>query len=199
MNDADSEYQSGVYKNTILRKGFFGKTMIVTPPMLGEYTNLTDNEIINLPKLARDRYETRLNEKEAFQKMIQNTLGAENTDGVLQFELDPGENRKIEDVIMVKNIDAQIDDKKFEYTERSVANSIRKAINNIPSILIDRSDNAMFGNSGEMLYQAQLAFQSQCEEDRSIIEEFLNEIAKHHSNPEIQNVDMKLELLINPA
>jgi hypothetical protein len=54
--------------------------------------------------------------------------------------------------ILIQNIDTNIDDTLFQSTEESSARNIRKAFG-VPSILLEDSDNSIFGNS-ELLTQA---------------------------------------------
>lgn len=166
IDDADSEKMSSVFKNTSLRKGFFGKKIVVTPPMLGEDLRHPDN-LLSEDQILEKRYvET---ERGNFRKSMQSFIGADNADGMLHLEME-FEGDDIEKTIKFIDVNTNINDKLFEYTEKSTANNIRKAFGNIPSILIENNESSVFGNSGEMLKQAKLFYQDQTEEDRDTIE-----------------------------
>jgi hypothetical protein len=74
--------------------------------------------------------------------------------------------------ILIQNIDTNIDDTLFQSTEESSARNIRKAFG-VPSILLEDSDNSIFGNSGELLTQAkQMHWENKAEERSIIIDAF---------------------------
>jgi hypothetical protein len=100
---------------------------------------------------------------------MQSFIGADNADGMLHLEME-FEGDDIKKIINFIDVNTNINDKLFEYTEKSTANNIRKAFGNIPSILIENNESSVFGNSGEMLKQAKLFYQDQTEEDRDTIE-----------------------------
>jgi hypothetical protein len=57
--DADSEFQASLFKNTGLRKGFFGAKLFITKPFSSDY------------------------ERQEFESTIQDLKGSENSSGVL--------------------------------------------------------------------------------------------------------------------
>jgi hypothetical protein len=77
--------------------------------------------------------------------------GSENSSGVLLLEANL-ESDNLAEHILIQNIDTNIDDTLFQSTEESSARNIRKAFG-VP-ILLEDSDNSIFGNSGELLTQA---------------------------------------------
>lgn len=141
--DADSEFQAALFKNSGLRKGFFGAKLFVTKPF-------TDDS-----------------ERRDFEKTIQDLKGSENSSGVLLLEANM-ESDNLAEHILIQNIDSNIDDKKFESTEQSSAKNIRKAFG-VPSILIEDSDNSIFGNSGALLIEAKQMHWDNKDEERNII------------------------------
>jgi hypothetical protein len=143
LYDADSEFQAALFRNGGLRKGFFGAKLFITQPFTTDI------------------------ERREFDKTIQDLKGSENSSGVLWLE-SPLQSETLTNQILIQNIDSNIDDKKFESTEQSTAKNIRKAFG-IPSILIEDSDNSIFGNSGELLIQAKQMHWENKEEERSII------------------------------
>jgi hypothetical protein len=193
INDADSEFRAGEFKNLTLRKGFFGKKLIITPPMVGN--NNIDEEYLT-PEQANEKHleET---ERDNFRKNIQSFMGSDNVDGALHLEME-FEGDSIDNVIKFVDIQSNIDDKLFEYTEKSVSNNIRKAFSNVPSVLIEGSDNSVFGQSGELLKSAKIFYQEQTEEDRNLIEnEILNVLLKNFKGFDLPEQGMKIKKLIN--
>lgn len=170
-NDADSEKQASTYKNRSLKKGFFGKTLVVTKPLVDSDLKDTDGKT----------YQSQLTEREDFRKTLQQFIGAENVDGVLHVELD-FESDKIEEEILFKNIDSNINDKLFAFTESSVRNNIRMAFNNVPAPLIESADGKLFGSSGEAIREMKKFYQDQTELERIQTEEIANIFAKGYKD-----------------
>lgn len=163
-DDCDSEAQAAVYKNRLLRKGFFGNTLVVTRPLVGE----------GLEGTALHEAES---EREKFQKAIKESLGAENTGGVLCLEMDfRGES--LEDAILIKQIESKIDDELFDYTESSVRENILVAFNNLPIGLLKTNDSALFGNSGEAILEMKRTYWENTTKDRNLLTSILNMLLK---------------------
>lgn len=160
QNDCDSESQASIYKNRSLRKGFFGKTLVVTRPMIG--VEKTDANM--------EKWTAQDSERKQFQKTIKNFIGAENSDGVLHLEMEFDEDENLDKAILFKNIEANIDDKLFQFTEDSVANNICFAFNNIPKILVRNTEaGSIFGSNGTAIFEAKLFYQDQTTIERTIL------------------------------
>lgn len=160
--DCDSEAQASVYKNRLLRKGFFGNTLVVTRPLVGE--GLTDKALLDAES-----------EREQFQKAIKDSLGAENTGGVLCLEMDfAGE--KLDDAILIKQIESRIDDKLFDYTETSVRENIFVAFNNLPSGLVKTNESSLFGNSGEAIREMKRTYWENTTKERNLLTSVINQL-----------------------
>jgi len=144
LMDCDSQYKAAVFKNSILRKGFVGTKLFITKPMKDDF------------------------ERDDFEQTIRDLQGVENP-GVLHLEaLLPSDI--LTDQLIVQNVDSNINDKMFESTEKSCKINIIDAFG-VPSILVNSSDNSIFGNSGELLKQAKLTHWENKEEERNIISE----------------------------
>lgn len=160
--DCDSEAQASVYKNRLLRKGFFGNTLVVTRPLVGE--GLDSKALLDAES-----------EREQFQKAIKESLGAENTGGVLCLEMDfAGE--KLEDAILIKQIESKIDDKLFDYTETSVRENILVAFNNLPSGLVKTNESSLFGNSGEAIREMKRTYWENTTKERNLLTSVINQL-----------------------
>lgn len=160
--DCDSEAQASVYKNRLLRKGFFGNTLVVTRPLVGD--GLDGKALMDAES-----------EREQFQKAIKDSLGAENTGGVLCLEMDfAGE--KLDDAILIKQIESKIDDKLFNYTETSVRENILVAFNNLPSGLVKTNESSLFGNSGEAIREMKRTYWENTTKERSLLTSVINHL-----------------------
>ena len=155
--DCDSENQASVFKNVGLRKGFFGAKLIVTKPFDDDY------------------------ERKDFEKTITDLKGASNSSGILLLEANQATDVLAEQ-FLIQNIDSNIDDKMFESTENSTARNIRKAFG-VPAILVEDSDNSIFGNSGELLRAAKIMHWENKEEERNIISEAFQKIFNKWHEP----------------
>lgn len=154
MNDCDSEAQASIFKNRSLRKGFFGKTLVITRPLAGSL------EDYNTP----EDYRTAVSEQENFTETIQDFIGVEDVGGAMHVEMEY-ESEDLENAILFKNIDSNIDDKIFSYTESSVFINILMAFNSIPPGLV-RPENSVFSSSGESIKQMQQVYQDNTQVER---------------------------------
>lgn len=181
IEDADSERQVSVYKNKSLRKGFFGKMLVVTKPLVEKHLDTESED-----------YKKQLNDRKAFRDTIQEFIGAENVDGVMHFEME-FETDKLEDSILFKQIESNIDDKLFAHTETSVSDNIRMCFNNVPAQLIRAKEGALFGASGDAIQAMKEFYQEQTSDERLHLEQIVNRLMKHHVN---KLEDLKITPLI---
>lgn len=162
--DCDSEAQASVYKNRLLRKGFFGNTLVVTRPLVGDGLEPGSTALLDAES-----------ERERFQQAIKDSLGAQNTGGVLCLEMDfAGE--KLEDAILIKQIESKIDDKLFNYTETSVRENILVAFNNLPAGLIKTNEASLFGNSGEAIREMKRTYWENTTKERCLLTAVINDL-----------------------
>lgn len=148
-DDANSEYQFSIYVNTQLRTGFVGKAMVLTKGLEGE-------------------------QKEEIVKIIDKWLGSENSASMVHVSLDNVD--KLDDVVAIKQFDANFDDKLFESTSARIKKNIMGAFNNIPPALVDSGEGALFGTSGDAYAQMKLFYSEQTEWERNKISEALTTI-----------------------
>lgn len=178
LDDAESEQKASKYKNTILTKGFFGKQMVVTKPLI-EPALYDDQDSEEFKEQSKKRDE--------FKKTITKFLGVDNIDGIMHLEME-FQNDDIEKEILFKNVEQNIDDKIFAHTEKSVANNIRMCFNNVPPILINANDT-MFGPNGSALLQAKLFYQDETERERLIVEQIIQQLCAKMKEP-IKNMSL---------
>lgn len=163
-NDCDSEAQAAVYKNRLLRKGFYGNTLVVTRPLVGDGLEPGSHALLEAES-----------ERERFQQAIKDSLGAENTGGVLCLEMDfAGE--KLEDAILIKQIESKIDDELFSYTETSVRENILVTFNNLPAGLVKTNESALFGNSGEAIREMKRTYWENTTKERALLTGIINRL-----------------------
>ncbi len=177
MLDCDSEAQASVYKNNLLRKGFFGKHIIVTPTLVSNdlpqfLIDNDGNQVLNPDFIKKE------SEAEQVKKTIESFMGAENSGGAMLLQA-PDFSGDIDEVFKVIPIDLKIDDKLFDYTENSVCENILMAFNNLPIQLVKSPDSAMFGGSGEVILQAKKSYWENTTSERNALEVFINKILSY--------------------
>lgn len=165
-NDAESETQAGIYKHTSLKKGFFGKTLVVTKPLI-------DGTL----EKGTQEYTGQVNERDEFRGTIQKFIGGENVDGILHIEMEFDE--KLDDEILFKNIESNIDDKLFAFTESSVRNNVRMCFYNVPGPLIESQDGKLFSQSGEAIKAMKVFYQDQTLRPRVTLTQIVNKLLVH--------------------
>jgi len=157
LKDMDCEDRASTFKNAGLRRGFFGSKLITVKPFDDDF------------------------DKDGFDRMIKDLVGVENSSGVATIELKSAAD-VISEEIDIKDIDSNYTDTNVEYTEASSAKKIRKAFG-VPSILIEDSDNSIFGDSGALLKQAKLTHWENKEEERNIVTEAFQRIFSRWHEP----------------
>jgi hypothetical protein len=177
LNDCDSESQAAIYKNMILRKGFFGKQIIMTPPLI---SNDEPEMVLNdAGQLVRNReFAKRQAEADEVKKTIESFIGSENAGGALMIE-SPDFINGIDTIFKIQTINSELNDKMFEYTENSVSKNILMAFNNLPVALVKSPDSAMFGNSGESILEAKKMYWENTSKERNKLETIINDIVQN--------------------
>jgi hypothetical protein len=151
--DCDTENQLALYKNRQTRNSFFKKTVLRIQP------RKTDEETSELAKSARE------------------SLGPEG-DGLWIIEDEPDDEGNFTDNkgFAFDQIDSDVEDEFFKEWPKQLANNIRKAAKNIPTLLIE-VDDAIFSNqSGEAIKQATNFYNALTKDDRTAIEQAFEEI-----------------------
>jgi hypothetical protein len=175
QTDCDTENQIGVYKNVLTRKGFFGKTAVITRPLVDAdlpktIIDVNGNEIRNAEFYQQE------SDRENFKKTIQDFVGAENAGGALHIELD-FEHEDLDKAILFKNIESKIEPDLFEKIESSLRKNILIAFNNIPNGLVEQSEG-IFSNSGEAIKEMKKQYDDNCNKERNQLLAVLNMIWK---------------------
>jgi hypothetical protein len=173
MNDCDSEAQASVYKNQLLRNGFFGKTLVVTRPLID--SDVEEYKLVDGANVRNPEYHRMQSEADKTKETIEKFLGAENVGGAMMIELEHN-GQSFDEAIMIKQIESKIDDKMFEFTENSVSKNILMAFCNIPVSLVKSPDSALLGNSGEALREAKKSYWENTEKERNKFVALINRV-----------------------
>jgi hypothetical protein len=171
--DADTENQIAIFKNGELRRGFFLKY------------------IMHHTKFNSD------GEAQEFVSKMRKFMGGDHESAVMVLEgsFNPdgtvisGENVKIE------KMEQNIDDEMFVGYENSTKNSIRKAFNAIPQILIEYEDSKLGTTSGEALRQAAEFYNAMTTEYRMKISQIFEEIFRNFINPAMRGRNWEIREL----
>lgn len=187
LHDCDSEAQSSTYKNQLLRKGFFGKTMFVTRPLIDESINKYVKE--DGKKILNKEYIAAETEADNLRKQIKEFLGAEKAGGAMLIETD-FDGDKMKDWFQVETVESKINPDLFINVENSLRENILIAHNNLPKGLI-MSSESMFSNSGEAIQQMKTQYWESTEKERAIFIRLVNEFLKNWKDEPSQEVTVK--------
>lgn len=141
--DMDSEYRAARFKNSGIKSGMWGARILVTQPF--------DSDL----------------ERKDFERTLQGMMGDKDTNALMVLEAE-NISDSLDAEFKVIELDSNFDDKRFDITEKSSARNIMTAFDIAP-ILIDSSDNSIFGSSGELIKQARLYQWEKKEEERALI------------------------------
>lgn len=177
MNDCDSEAQSAIYKNQLLRKGFFGRTVVITRPLIDadvEETIVNDNnQVIRNPLYLQAESEAKRTKD-----TIEQFLGADNAGGAMVMETD-FDGDDLEKAIVFKNIENNIDPDLFNDIEEHIRENILIAFNNLPIDLIKVSSG--LSNSGEAVLENKKMYWENTHKERNMVETIVNDIMGNFS------------------
>lgn len=181
--ECDNEYQASLYKNELLRRGFFGKTLVVTRPLIQDayYEDLSEEGMKRLSRLKSER--------QNFKDGIKKFIGAGEVGGVMHMEVDfAGEN--LNDAIIFKNIESNINPDLFRFTEDSAVTKILMAYNNLPVALVKSPDSSMLGNSGQALLTAKETYWENTTKERELLNSLMNDLWTRHADYNGQPLDI---------
>jgi hypothetical protein len=145
LEDAESEYNFSVFRNTTITGGFFA-------PIVMRHSKFEDKK-----------------DKQAFIEKVQNLKGARNADKILLLEDEFTSDNK-DGGLRIDKVDLNYNDKTFGTWPADVSNNIRKAFKNIPVVLVDYEQGKLGNTSGESFYAAQNFYNSVTSEERMTIE-----------------------------
>lgn len=175
MSDCDSEAQASIYKNQLLRKGFFGKTLIVLPSLVDSniYETVENEAGETVPNRE---YTDALSEADEITNNIEQFIGVEGAGGCMVMTLDTVD-KKLEDAILIKNIEANIDADMFEGVESSVRENILMSFNNLPIGLV-KGNEGLFSDSGGAILEMKKTYWENTTTERDTFLMILNKFTK---------------------
>lgn len=161
--DMDTEYQIQLFKNNEIRNGFSDKIIM----------NISES-------VSEDERDEKIEEIKKFK-------GA-NGSKLIVFETQFDENGELlkKGTFQVEKIPNNINDKLFENWEVSLANSIRKAAQNMPAILIDYQQGTLSAASGEAIEEAFNVYNVYTKQYRDKLEEIIQDLFEN--NPKFKGV-----------
>jgi len=158
--DMDTEAQIQIFKNNTIRNGFLAKIIFRCSP------------------------QSSVEEAQELKNNLRNFIGADGDNFILiedDIEQATADVKKVGN-FLVDKIETNINDKLFENWERTLSNSIRKAIKALPAVLIDYEESKLGTTSGEGIIQAVNFYNAMTLNDRKIISEMFAEIFKNSEN-----------------
>ena len=97
-------------------------------------------------------------------------------------------------------LEQNINNDLFSTYEKTVSNNIRKAFLNIPSILIEQQEGALFGSSGTFLSGSFDVYNAETRHIRSSVSAWLKDLFTNSTDEKLNNVDFEIkELTYNNA
>ena len=167
LSEALLERNSQVFRSQGAEKGFLSTKLMVVQPF--------DND----------------DDRNAFTRKLKNLQGAENAGSVLLLEAG-NITDDLKNQMNLQDLSSEYNDSLFEYSDSQAEKNIAKAFG-VPLVLVDTSNDGLFGNSGEMLKQARLQLWEEKEEQRDQLEEVFQMLMNNFSEPITE--DLKI---INP-
>jgi hypothetical protein len=171
--DCDTEYQISLYKNRCIRNGMFDKTVFrVEAP---------SNDI----------------EKRELKEGIRSFIGPDGDSVlILEDEFDPETGQiKESGSFKIDKIESNVNPRLFENWEKGLANNIRKALSDIPAILIDYEESKLGTTSGEAIQQAVNFYNQMTQDDRTQLSEIFKEIFSNSVNETLKNANFEIKKL----
>ena len=173
IEDADTEAQIKLFKNSELNKGFFAKYM-----------------------MYHTAFETQ-QDAEDFKNVLKKFEGGGHDSSIMLLEgtFDEEGNLIKSDNIKLEKVEQNINDKLFESYEKSVSNNIRKAFYSIPAILIEQQDGGFFGSSGEAFVQAFNFYNTQTADIRAAVSQWFADVMSIHADVKLRTANYTLKKL----
>lgn len=159
-DDMDTEYRISRYNNKQARTGWLGKTII--------------------KKFSDDEADEK--DADAFNKVLKENLGAENSADVMVIDAPMGSGDDIDKVFKVDQVKAQFDDKLFDSTKKTLRENITGAFNNIPEALVFAGSGALFGTSADTYTEMKKFYWEQNEYERFKLEKALSKLLEMQIN-----------------
>jgi hypothetical protein len=157
LSEALIEGNSQTFRSRGSEKGFLNTKLLTTQPFASD------------------------DDRRDFKKELNGVRGADNSSEVVLLEASQ-QTDDLSKQIKIDDLSSPYNDKLFEYSDSQAEKNICKACG-VPLILVNPSDNSMFGNSGEVLKEAKKQLFESREEDRDQLEEVFIMLMKKFQNP----------------
>lgn len=161
------EHNSNVFLSKGSEKGFVNTKIVVTQPFNSD------------------------DDRNRFNRELKSVQGVENSGDLILLE-SSNVTDNLDSQIKIYDATSTVDKKTFEYSDEITEKKICKAFG-VPLLLVDTSNDGLFGNSGESLREAKMMLWESREEDRDMIEEMFQKILSNFHKP----IDSELKI-INP-
>lgn len=148
MQEALLENNSQTFRSRGADKGFLNTKLMVVQPFASDA------------------------ERQEFRGTLDDLQGAENAGNVLLLE-SSYQSEDLGSQVRLEDLSSDYNDKLFQYSDQQAEKNISKAYG-VPMVLIDTTNDGLFGNSGEMLREAKRQLWEAREEERLVIEETIN-------------------------
>ena len=125
-------------------------------------------------------------ERSDFKNTLENLQGADNAGNVLLLEASQASD-DLASQVKLDDLSSKYNDKLFEYSDAQAEKNITKAFG-VPMVLIDTTNDGLFGNSGEMLLEAKKQLWESREEERDMIEEVFVKLMNNFKTPITQDL-----------
>ncbi|MFI8379614.1 hypothetical protein [Leeuwenhoekiella sp. NPDC079379] len=120
-------------------------------------------------------------DRNQFRYNLKDLQGAENSGNILLLE-SANMTDDLEKQMKLDDLTSKYDDKLFQYSDVIAEKNICKSFG-VPVVLVDSSNDGLFGNSGEMLKEAQKQLFESREEERDMIEEVFQKLLSNFHQP----------------
>ena len=173
IEDADTESQIKLFKNTELRKGFFAKYI-----------------------MYHSKFNT-IEEQDAAKAILKKFESGDHESSILMLEAEFNADGTMVEGSSVKfdKLEQNINNDLFSTYEKTVSNNIRKAFLNIPSILIEQQEGSLFGSSGEAMETAFRIYNSETYNIRFLVSQWLTDLFKNSVIDELSGVNFEIKPL----
>ena len=178
IEDADTESQIKLFKNTELRKGFFAKYI-----------------------MYHSKFNT-IEEQDAAKAILKKFESGDHESSILMLEAEFNADGTMVEGSSVKfdKLEQNINNDLFSTYEKTVSNNIRKAFLNIPSILIEQQEGALFGSSGTFLSGSFDVYNAETRHIRSSVSAWLKDLFTNSTDEKLNNANFEIkELTYNNA
>lgn len=145
LSEALLEKNSQIFRSRGAEKGFLSTKLMTVQPFSSDSDRIS------------------------FTNKLNDLQGAENTGNVLLLE-SSNMTDDLSSQIKLEDLTSNYNDELFKYSDSQAEKNICKAFG-VPVVLVDSSNDGLFGNSGEMLREAKIQLWESREEDRDMIEE----------------------------